>query len=141
VQKDNPLTSPLPSLEANIGLVASNIGPLYTLLRWWTHPSAARAAASYDYNSHSADQTFNNNNNHGVSSNARAATRTHDDDDDDDDSEHSLCDRGYPGVVIDDDGAKKRGMAGSASVSVNSGLDDAEGIPLEEQVRSVGSVR
>jgi hypothetical protein len=102
---------------------------MYALLRWWKSPART---AGYDYSSRDLDHNFN-----AASSNARAASRRGihrvSDDDDDDDSEHSLCDRGYLGV---DGDAKKTTM--SASASVNSGLEDGEGIPLEERGRSVG---
>jgi hypothetical protein len=116
------------SLEANIGLVASNVGPMYALLRWWKSPARA---AGYDYSSRDLDHNFNSHR----ASNVRAASRrgaNRVSDDDDDDSEHSLCDRGYLGVTGD---AKK---ITSPSASVNSGIDDTEGIPLEERGRSVG---
>jgi hypothetical protein len=103
---------------------------MYALLRWRKFPVQA---AGYDYSSRDLDHNFHS---HGVS-NARAtsrrgATRVSDDDDD---SEHSLCDRGYPGVDAD---GKKRKTSVSAADSVNSGLEDGEGIVLEERGRSVG---
>jgi hypothetical protein len=110
---------------------------MYALLRWWKSPARA---VGYDNSSRDLDHNFHSSG----ASNTRAASRrgatrvSDDDDDDDDDSEHSLCDRGYLGVVVDDD-AKKRKTSISASGSVNSGMNDTEGIPLEEQRgRSVG---
>jgi hypothetical protein len=108
---------------------------MYALLRWSKSPTRA---AGYDYSSRDLDHNFHSSG----ASNTRAASRRGatrvSDDNDDDDSEHSLCDRGYLGAVVDDD-AKKRKTSISASGSVNSGMNDTEGIPLEEQRgRSVG---
>jgi len=112
---------------------------MYALLRWWKSPARA---AGYDYSSRDLDHNFHS---HGASNARGASSRRATRNLEDDDSDNSLCDRGYAGavVVVDDDKGKQRAASVSASVSVNTegGLDDTEGIPLEERSRSVASVR
>lgn len=86
------------TLEANIGLIASNIGPMYALLHsWW-----GKKSTSY-YNT---SQTFG-------ASNARRDTRHPSLDDD---SDRSLC------MHAASDSGKNKTISGSESV--NSAPDD-----------------